>query len=287
MDDTRIAFFGTPDIAVWILEELLEKGIKPVLIVTAPDRPAGRRMTLTPPPVKGWAEAHTIPVQQPESLSDPAFLEQLSQFACDLFIVAAYGQMFPSTLLDIPQHGILNVHPSLLPKFRGASPIRSAILTDERNTGVTIMQMDTQMDHGPIVAQKTCEISKEEWPLPGHVLDERMARLGGQLLAEVIPGYVNGTVTPVPQNNSEATYCRKITKADGEINLGDDGYKNLLKIRAFDGWPGTFFFTRFGGKERRVKIVDAKLDENGTLEILRVIPEGKREMNYEEFLRTA
>ncbi len=283
--DIKIAFFGTPDIAVWVLEELERASMLPVLIITNPDMPQGRKMLLTPPPVKVWAEARGIEVVQPHSLKDNSeMVTLLNARGITLSIVAAYGKIIPKTILGIPQFGTLNVHPSLLPRFRGASPIRSAILEDARETGVTIMLMDEDLDHGPILAQEKTDIEESVWPIGGKVLDERMARQGGALLAETIPKWIAGTITPQEQNHASATFCTKISKEIGEINLGDDPYKNLLKIRAFEGWPGTFFFHEKGGKRLRVKIIDAHI-ENNALTITRIIPEGKNEMDFEVFMK--
>lgn len=278
----RIAFFGTPHIAVWVLEELEKAGIMPSLIVTNPDAPVGRKQTMTPPPVATWGAAHSIPVFQPASLKNPDDLHTLTDASWDLFIVVAYGKILPEWLINLPTHKTLNVHPSLLPALRGASPIRSAILGNIRETGVTIMQMDAEMDHGPIVAQVATPITS--WPTPGLILDEALAHQGGALLAEVLPKWLAGEITPVEQDHTSATFCTKITKEMGEISLTDDPYQNFLKICAFDGWPGTFFFTEKNGIRIRVKIVAAEL-ENGSLKILRVIPEGKKEMSYEDFIR--
>ncbi len=281
----KIAFFGTPDIAVWVLDELRSVGIHPTLIVTNPDAPRGRKLILTPPPVKTWAMEHSVPILQPTTLKDTSIEQILRDGNFDLFIVAAYGKIIPQSILNIPTRGTLNVHPSLLPKLRGASPIRSAILEDMRETGVTIMLMDEELDHGPILAQEVVHIAKDDWPLRGRVLDELLARHGGTLLAEVIPKWIAGTITPTVQEHDSATFCTKITKEMGEIDLNADAYQNLLKIRAFDGWPGTYFFHEKNGTKMRVKIIDAELETDGTLKILRVIPEGKKEMSYEDFLR--
>ena len=285
MNDLKIAFFGTPQIAVWVLEELERVGIIPGLIVTNPDRPQGRKMLLTPPPVKIWATEHSIPTIQPTTLNVGVRpLHSLTEVDWDLFVVVAYGRILKKEILDIPKHGVLNIHPSLLPLLRGASPIRSAILEDMRTTGVTVMKMDEEMDHGPIVAQKEVTIPEEKWPIRGPELDERLAREGGMLLAETIPQWVSGEIDLREQDHSKATYCKKITKEMGEINLSDNPYKNLLKILAFDGWPGTFFFTEKDGKKMRVKITDADLAPDGSLQINKVIPEGKKEIRYSDFL---
>lgn len=288
MIDMRFAFFGTPDIAVHVLTELAQAGYLPSLIVTNPDAPVGRKQVLTPPPVKAWATSLDIPVIQPTNLKDPANVPELHE-RFDIFIVAAYGKIIPKWVLDIPLHGTVNVHPSLLPKLRGASPIRSAILQDIRDTGVTIMQMDTELDHGPIVAQAPADISPAQWPLPGQVLDQHLATLGGQLLVTVLPNYLAGNCTPTPQNHAEATFCTKITKDMGQLELdpynlpqGEVAYRVLLKIRAFDGWPGTFFFHN----DKRVKITAANLSQTGALEIISVIPEGKKEQPFTNYLQS-
>lgn len=280
----RFAFFGSPQIAVWVLEELEKAGVVPNLIVTNPDAPQGRKMLMTPTPVSLWAEAHGIETLKPTSLRDNAVAEQLRASGCELCIVAAYGKMVPDSVLEIPRFKTLNVHPSLLPKLRGASPIRSAILADMNPTGVSIMELTHGMDEGPILAQKEIPIAREKWPLRGAELDELLAKEGGALLASLLPDWVDGAITPVPQTG-EPTYCTKITKEMGELNLADDSYQNLLKIRAFDGWPGTYFFIEKNGVRVRVKIVDAEIAKDGSLKILHVIPEGKKEMAYEDFLR--
>lgn len=254
-----------------VLEELYKKNIVPTLLVTTPDSKVGRGLILTPSPVKVWGEKHDIDVL--ENHTD----EILLNTEWDLFIVASYGKILPQELLDLPNKGVLNVHPSLLPKFRGASPIVSAILEDEQETGVSIMLLDEKMDHGPIVAQAS--VAVDNWPPKASVLEDILVIEGGKLLAEVIPLYMKGDITPEAQNHDNATFTKKITKEDGLLNLEDDGYKNFLKIQAFENWPGTYFFVN----DKRVKITDA--DYDGELVINKVIPEGKKEMNYEDFLR--
>lgn len=281
----RIAFFGTPSIATAVLDALKAANLSPDLIVTNPDRPQGRSLSLTPPPAKVWALTHDIPVLQPIRPSEEHVLT-LKKHEWDLFVVVAYGALIPKALLEIPIHGTLNMHPSLLPKLRGPSPIRSAILNDIRETGVSIMLMDEELDHGPILAQEQVAISESSWPLPGGELDTLLAERGGALLAETIPKWLSGTVTPVTQDHDAATYTKKITKDMGELKIdpyalpnGTKAYDLLLKIRAFDGWPGTFFFH----SEKRIKIIRAELDEEGTLRIMRIVPEGKQEMDFDAY----
>lgn len=285
MEQPLFAFFGTPDIAVTVLEKLKEKDLIPALIVTAPDRRQGRGMTLTPSPVKVWAMEEGIDVITPEDFDTDPSLDILLNSSWDLFVVVAYGAILPKNIIDIPEHGTLNVHPSLLPKLRGASPIRSAIREDMRETGVSIMKMDEKMDHGPLLAQARIEIEEDDWPIRGRILDDILAHAGGELLAETIPGWLQGTLTLEEQKHEDATFTKKITKDMGEVDLSNDPYTNLLKIRAYDGWPGTYFFHEKNGTNIRVKIEDAELASDGSLHVLRVTPEGKKEMSYEDFIR--
>ena len=236
-------FFGTDDFSVAVLEELKKAGFIPALIVTAPDRPKGRGLVLTPPPVKLWALRHGIPILQPETL-DSAFNLQLTTDNLQLGVVTSYGIIISKQILDIPRRGMLNVHPSLLPKYRGATPLESQILAGEKEMGVTIMLMDEGVDHGPIVAQRTLPLSvipaKAGIQVPtASELRKKLSEEGGKLLAEVMLKWVAGEIKAIPQDHSKATYTKKFTKADGEINLSDDPYRNFLKIQAFEGSIGT------------------------------------------------
>ncbi|OHA80811.1 MAG: hypothetical protein A2675_01695 [Candidatus Yonathbacteria bacterium RIFCSPHIGHO2_01_FULL_51_10] len=276
----RFAFFGTPQVAVYVLEELEREGFIPEVIITAPDAPAGRGMKITAPPTKVWAEAHGIPILQPEKLDD-AFLSILRDAHCDLFIVAAYGKIIPERIFHLPRHETLNVHPSLLPRLRGASPIQSAIL-EESETGVSIMLIDNEMDHGPIVAQKKVLVSP--WPPKAGELERLLATEGGKLLAEVIPQWVRGSLVRREQNHANATYCKKFSPSDALVDIVGDPEQAFRKIQAFDHSPRAHFFAERNDKKMRVIITDATL-EDGQLIIKRVLPEGKKEMPYEDFLR--
>lgn len=278
----RYVFFGAGEIARAVLAELLQASLAPTLIVTAPDRVQGRGLALTPSPVAALAAEHGIETLKPAKLDDD-FIYQLSTNNYQLFLITDYGAILPKKLLDIPPRGTLNMHPSLLPRLRGPSPIRSAVLNDEKKVGVSIMLLDEKMDHGPIVAQREVEVS--EWPPRGSVLDRTLSHAGGKLLAQILPLWVQGDVEARPQNHDLATYCDKFSKEDGLLDLHVDGYQNLLKIRAFEGWPGTFAYFERGGKRIRVQILDAELEGNN-LVIKTVKPEGKREMSYEEFIRS-
>jgi methionyl-tRNA formyltransferase len=279
--DLRFAFFGTPELATIVLDELESAGYLPTIIITTPDQKQGRGMKLTASPVKLWAQAHAIDVI-PASLDDAA-AEILHSKDCEVFIVVAYGKIIPQVILDIPPRGTFNIHPSLLPRFRGASPVRSAILADE-HTGVTVMQLDAEMDHGPIIAQK--KVEPAQWPPHAVDFEKSLMKEGGRLLAQILPHWITGDIEPQEQNHDVATYCGKIEKEDGLLDLAADPRKNLLKIRAYEGWPGTYAYFERGGKKIRVAILDAHIDTRGTLVIDEVKPEGKKEMQYEEFMRS-
>ena len=194
----------------------------------------------------------------------------------------------PKWLIDSPTRGTLNVHPSLLPLLRGASPIRSTILGDMRQQcGVSIMQMDEKMDHGPIVAQQIMDIEEAQWPIHGNELDIALANIGGALLASIIPQWMAGDIDPQEQDHDQATFCGKLDRSSGELELdpcnlptGKEAYQTLLKIRAFEGYPGTFFIY----ENKRVKVIDAVLSESGTLEINQVVPEGKKQIAFQLYL---
>jgi methionyl-tRNA formyltransferase len=281
----NFVFFGTAPLALGALDALEAAGYVPSLIVAGKDRIDSRTKAVIFPPEKSWALAHSIEVTQPGRI-DADFLHFLkahsSQLKADVFIVASYGKLLPKALLDIPARGVLNVHPSLLPRLRGPSPIRSAILNDERETGISIIALDEEMDHGPIIAQKKVLVA--EWPPHGKTLDDLLAHEGGRMLASILPLWIAGEVEAHPQNDDLATYCSTFKKEDGLIDLDTDSYQNLLKIRAFEGWPGTYTFIEHDGKQVRVKIIDAHIEGNA-LKIDRMIPEGKREMSFEEFTR--
>lgn len=273
-------FFGSSRFSVIVLDTLAERGLLPNLIVTTPDKPQGRKMILTPNVVKTWAIEHAIPVQAPEKFNDEA-IEHLKDVSSNIFVVASYGKILPARVIDIPSHKTLNIHPSLLPQYRGASPLQAAILNDSKETGVTIMQIDEQMDHGPIVAQKHVSIS--EWPTYDE-FESFMAREGAQLLADIVPNWIAGTRTAHEQDHASATFTKKITKEDGLLDLSADAYLNFRKIQAYNTWPVAYVMHTHNNKQIRVKIVHASY-KNNTLTIERVVPEGSSEMSYTDFVR--
>ncbi len=282
----KFAFFGTDKFATIVLEKLKESGFIPQFVICAPDKPSGRGQLIQKPESKIWAEENSVAILQPEKLNED-FVNKLKEKSWDFFVVASYGKIIPKKVIDLPKFGSLNVHPSLLPKFRGASPVESAILADEKETGVTIMLVDEEMDHGPILNREI--IKFDEWPAK-VVVEEKLANIGGELLAKTIPLFLAGELKPENQNHSEATFTKKINKEDGEIvfdkNLVeesiDEQYKKFLKIQALNPWPGVYFFMKHGEKEIRVKIVSANF-ANNKLEIEKVIPEGRREMSFADF----
>lgn len=282
-NNLSFTFFGTSHIAVYVLDELEKAGLLPTLVVTLPPKQKGRGLAVQPTAVETWATARNLDVLKPETFN-AAFISKLKTKNYQLCVVVDYGKILPRTVLGIPKKGFLNVHPSLLPRLRGPSPMRSAILHDERNTGVSIIVVDEEMDHGPIVAQKKIDIPK--WPLKNSELEALLVPEGGRLLARILSEYVAGGIEPRAQNHDLATYSEKFVKEDGLLDLKGDAYQNLLKIKAFEGWPGTFAFFERNGKRLRVAILDAHLDGN-TLAIDSVKPEGRREMSYEDFLRSA
>lgn len=298
---TNFAFFGTDNFSVGVLNELKNAGFLPTLIITAPDKPKGRGLKLTPPPIKLWALANKVNFVQPEKLND-SLRYKLQVTSYKVFIVASYGKIIPREILNIPKHGALNVHPSLLPKYRGASPIQAQILNDEKKVGVTIMLMDEKMDHGPVLAKRELEVPSfkfsrfarriegprfckaESGQIPNNIeLSKRLAEEGGKLLAKTIPKWLTREIKLIPQDENQATFCQKISKEDGLIDLNDTPRQNFLKIQAFAGWPGVHFFAERNGKKIRVKITRASFAD-GQLKIESVIPEGKKEISYSSFL---
>jgi len=277
----NFTFFGTSKFSVLVLEELKKNGFIPSLIITTEDKPKGRKLILTPPEVKIWAKKENIPFIQPKSLKDSSIFNTIKEktFSEDVFIVASYGKIIPQNILDIPKSGTLNIHPSLLPKLRGASPIQSSIL-EEDETGVTIIKLDAEMDHGPILAQEKIEIAN--WPPYANNLEEILAKKGGEILSEILPEWIKGKIKEIEQDHKQASFCKKIEKEDGEINLEDNPETNLRKIRAYNIWPIAFTFYKHKEKNIRLSIKSAR-SEDGKLILEKVIPEGKKEMSFEDF----
>lgn len=294
----KIVFMGSSDFSVKILESLAEK--YPLCgVFTQPDKPAGRGKTLTSPPVKVQAEKLNIPVFQPEKLKAPEAFEQLVRLEPDLIVVAAYGQILRKNVLELPRYGCINVHASLLPRWRGASPIQAAILHGDTVTGVTIMKMDAGIDTGPELAKREVAIDSDE---TSHSLSEKLAVAGGKLLADTLPGYLEGIIQPAAQNENGATYVSMIQKEDGLLDFNTSAERLERKVRAYIDWPGAYM--DFEGQF--LKIRNARVHHpsgltpgqrstcdgypsvgtvDGELVLLEVQPGGKKWMNGKDFLR--
>lgn len=300
----KIIFFGTPQFAVPFLEALTkEKDFEVVSVVTQPDKPSGRGEKITSPEVKVFAEQNNIPVLQFQSLKKTKAIETLSTLDADLFVVVAYGKMIPGAILDIPSKGAINVHPSLLPKYRGPSPIQWAILNGDQKTGISIMLLDEGMDTGPILAQKTIELSKNENSIS---LESKIHSVGPTFLCEVLKLYESGSCIPSAQNDQNASVTRLISKEDGKIDWNIDAKKIERMVHAFVPWPTAWTTIKIKDDVVRIKILEAKVEKinlnkpNGTLcedqgklfvsvnsealELITLQPEGRVPMQAQAFL---
>jgi len=317
MNKTRIVFFGTPKFSEIVLQKLFESvslsrdvqdGFEIVGVVTALDKIVGRKKVLTPPLVKVLAQEKGVPVFQPQKLNEE-FVEQLKSLELDLCVVASYGKIIPQAVLDIPRRGNINVHPSLLPKYRGPSPIQWALLNGDDKTGVTIMLMDEKMDHGATINSKQLTINKDE---KFSELHDRLAHLGAELLVESIPKYLSGEIKAQEQKHEQATFCKMIKKEDGKIDWSLSAEEIYNLWRAFEEWPGVY--SKQGAINNKqgmnIKFIEIKnvgtgLDlsykkpgefftqdkklyvacgDNTALEILKLQPEGKKAMDAQAFI---
>lgn len=281
-------FFGTGPLAESVLAALVRNGYTPDLLVTKPDAPQGRHMQLTAPHIKTWAELHHISTYQPDSLKELPSDSPLHTETFDLFIVASYGKIIPDDILNLPEKGVLNVHPSLLPKYRGPSPIESVLLDGVMTTGVSIMKLDAGMDTGPILVQSAFIINPSA---TAGTMEVECGQLGGELLVQVLPHYLDGSLIPKEQNDADATVCKKISKELGEITLTTDASQVQRKFRALTPWPSVYFFVEHKDKKIRVKVTEVDLILTGTETLVasdiitKVVPEGKHEMSFEDFKR--
>ncbi|MCY4018581.1 MAG: methionyl-tRNA formyltransferase [Chloroflexi bacterium] len=232
----RIVFMGTPEFALPSLAALLDSHAV-VAVVTQPDRPSGRRRRLRPSPVKRAALTAGIPLLQPERIRSDESISALQGMRADLFVVVAFGQILPQVLLDVPRIASINVHASLLPRWRGAAPIQAAIRAGDQETGVTLMMMDAGLDTGPVIAQRLAPIATGE---TGQSLHDKLARLGAELLVQALPDFLDGTVSPAPQEEDRATYAPAIKKEEGRLDWTGAAAELERTIRAFTPWPGSF-----------------------------------------------
>jgi len=298
----RLVFMGSPQFAVPPLEHLLASRYQVAAVYTQLDKPAGRGRGLLASPVKQAARERGLAVVQPASLKAAGVVEQLGGFEPDVIVVAAFGQILPKTVLALPRLGCINIHPSLLPRFRGASPVASAILAGDDFSGVSLMVMDEGLDTGPVLARAQLPVLARDTT---GSLTAKLSWLGAQLLGEVLVGWSRGELTPQPQNESKATYCHPIAKEEGEIDWRQPARDIWRRVRAFNPWPGCY--TRWLGKS--LKIIEAEplageptpevgwvvalnsksgfgvATGDGILGVCRVQLEGKRVMSAAEFLR--
>ena len=304
MGEVRTVFMGTAELACPCLEALATSTQFHVVgVVTQPDRPKGRELRLQPPPVKITAQQFSIPVYQPEKIRHAAAIESLTLLKPDLIVVAAYGQILPRVVLQLPIRGCINVHASLLPKHRGAAPIQWAIINNDATTGITIMKMDEGLDTGDILSQETTPILETD---DAQSLHDRLARIGANLLIKTLNDFLSGNISPQQQTNSEATYARKITKEDGLIDWNQPALAIWNRIRAFSPWPGAFSFWEQESEKILIKIWQAKVIntiqgppgqileansngivvacENGAVQITELQREGKRRLSTSAFL---
>ncbi len=303
MSNLRVVYMGTPDFSVPALRQLIEGPHQVVGVVTQPDRPSGRGKKLTPPPVKSMALEHGIEVYQPEKLrkNDEAFVH-ISAWKPDVCVVAAYGQILPQRFLDIARLGCINIHASLLPKYRGASPINAAIIHGESESGVTLMQMEKGLDTGPMLEIIKTPIGEQE---TAQELHDRLSELGASTLNELLTRLNAGEITPVLQDDSLMTYAPLMKKEDGKIEWTKSAVEVANLIRGVNPWPGAYAdILRADGRHERVKIhlataVDISgkpgkvLESNGrlvvacakgALEVLRIQPPNGRAMDVRDFL---
>lgn len=264
----KFMYFGTPKVASETLAVLIAHGFTPDVVITSPDAPKGRGLSLMPSPTKAFALAHGIDVLTPRSL-DKYTITSLLAYGCDYAVVVAYGKIFPEELIAAFPLGILNVHYSLLPRHRGATPLEGALLADDSMTGVTIQKMTKELDAGAILAQRETPIAPEE---TARELRSRLITLGADLLAGILPSFERGELKPTPQDVSRATHTHKLKKEDGLLSLDAPALENWRKYRAYADTIGTYFLK----EGKRVKIVRAEFI-NGKFHVTRIIPEGKSE----------
>jgi methionyl-tRNA formyltransferase len=303
MSRLRIIFMGTPELACASLQALLRATeFQVVAVVTQPDQPKGRGLKFQPSPVKEIARRENLPVLQPERARDEKFIQQLRELQSELIVVAAYGQILPQNILDLPRFGCLNVHTSLLPKYRGAAPIQRAILNDETETGVTLMKMDAGLDTGGILTQEKTPIHPAD---NSQTLYDRLAQIGADLLMRTITEYVAGKIQPRPQPAEGVTHAAKIKKSDGQMDWNQPARTSWNRVRAMMPWPGAFTFLPGQPPPMLLKIWQAEVapqpgtpgeilraDKNGivvgcgseSLCILILQREGGRRMTAQEFL---
>ncbi len=301
----RIIYAGTPEFSVPALDALIAAGYPVVAVYTQPDRPAGRGRGFKASPVKDKALQHNIPVYQPESLKQSDAQEELKALKADLMIVTAYGLLLPPAVLETPRLGCINIHASLLPRWRGAAPIQRAILAGDKKTGITIMQMDAGLDTGDILATAECEIDAQD---TGSTLHDKLMLLGARTMLDVLPEIAQQATTAISQNEKDACYASKLSKAEAEINWSDSAENIQRAIRAYNAWPVAYTSYQKNNKVIRLRIWQAEdieqkemsalpgrvmaesasgievMTGKGVLRITQLQQEGKRNMSAADFL---
>ncbi|MBG9788213.1 methionyl-tRNA formyltransferase [Brevibacillus laterosporus] len=305
MKDTRILFMGTPDFSTQSLQALITNGYQVVGVVTQPDRPVGRKRVLTPPPVKELALRYGLPVYQPEKIRESEAVQNvLDATRPDLIVTAAYGQILPTSLLEAPKHGCINIHASLLPKYRGGAPIHASIINGEKETGVTIMYMVQALDAGDMISKVIVPI--EECDTAASMF-EKLATAGADLLIDTLPKLLNGEITPEPQNHEEATFAPNIKRESERLDWNKSAQEIYNQVRGMNSWPVAF--TTFEEKVWKIwwaevvelagqlatpgTIIDRTEDGliiacgAGSIILKEIQPEGKKRMSVYDFLRGA
>lgn len=270
--NTKIIFWGTPDLTITYLNKIEQADYEIIAVVTLPDRPVGRKQIITAPLPKIWANERNIPVLQPEKL-DSEFAQKIKLLSPDISVVVAYGKIIPEEIISIPKHGTFNIHYSLLPRWRGSTPVESAILHNDSTTGVSIQKMIFKLDAGDVINEKEVQLQGNEYR---EDLRQNLSEIGSELLIQTIPDIVENSTTPKKQGESQVTYAKILKKEDGLITLQEDPQVLWQKWRALYPWPGLFFFDEDG---KRIKITQARF-ENQKFIIEKVIPEGKKEIDW-------
>jgi methionyl-tRNA formyltransferase len=301
----KIVFFGTPDFAATVLKALLDHEYNIAAVFTKLDKKVGRKQRISYSAVKDVALKNNIKVFQPNNLREIGVIREIREIGADLFIVAAYGKILPKEFLELPRYGAINVHGSLLPKYRGASPVQCAILEGEKETGVTLMRMNEKMDEGDILLQEKIKIDKKD---TAETLMKKLAELGAKMMAKFVQDCTKGKIAPIPQDHRKATYCKPVRRDDGKINWNNAAEEIYREWRAYFPWPGIFSILKVKNQSKRLKLSEIKIilknetgekpgkiieynqevavqAKSGLIVLKKIQLEGKKEMIVSEFVR--